>query len=305
MRDERTTMTTAVGELDAILTFPDGPGPFAGVVLVDGSGDGTADGWGDAVPRLVECGFAVLAHDKPGCGTAPGHWMDQSLDDRAEESLIALDTLMAHPDVAADRCGFYGVSQGGWVALLAAHRAGATVRFIVSISGPGIGVLAQDRFRVHTDLLREGHDPEMVADGMAWYGERARLLLDGAPVADIVHRQHALADRAWHGAVSAYFDDEPSLGFLARILAFDPAEAIAGAPCPVLALFGAADPTVPVAESAAAYLRLLPEPIDRHGVAILPRADHGLRVTHDPAVPDRERLAPGFMPLLRDFLRHM
>lgn len=300
--DELTSVPTAVGDLCAIVSVPEGDGPFPGVVLVDGSGDGTAADWGDAPARLVECGFVVLRHDKPGCGSSPGHWMDQTFDDRAAETRSALEVLRAHPAVVSEKCGLYGVSQGGWVALLTASQAPEVVRFVVSVSGPGVGVLAQDRFRVHTQLVAEGHGASDVEEAMAWFDVRARLLLDDAPAAEILTRQQGFAGRPWHAAVNGYFDNERLLGFVAKVLAFEPAEAIAALRCPVLALFGAADPMVPVAESVAVYLRALPGPIARHGIAVLPEADHGLYVTDDPAVPVREQLAPGYLPLLRDFL---
>lgn len=39
--------------------------------MLDGSGNGTADGWGGAVDLLVLSGTVALTHDKPGCGDCP------------------------------------------------------------------------------------------------------------------------------------------------------------------------------------------------------------------------------------------
>ena len=75
-------------------------------------------------------------------------------------------------------------------------------------------------------------------------------------------------------------------------------------PCPVLALFGAADTLVPVLPSVNAYAAHLPElPGDPHGIAVFPGADHGLFTADpDPAVPRTEQLAPGFLPMVAGFL---
>lgn len=154
---ERTRVSTAAGDLDALVHYLPSPLPQPGLVLVDGSGDGTADGWGGAVDLLVSCGAVVLTHDKPGCGESPGDWRTQSLTDRAEESLAAAALLRSHPAVAGMECGLYGVSQGGWVALIAAALE-ARIQFVISNSGPGVSPAHQDRFRILNDLRRDGHD---------------------------------------------------------------------------------------------------------------------------------------------------
>jgi len=43
---------------------------------------------------------------------------------------------------------------------------------------------------------------------------------------------------------------------------------------------------------------------DRHGIAVFPGADHGLFVgDFDPDRPRAEQLAPGFLPMVTEFLR--
>lgn len=77
-----------MGDLRALTWTP--ADPVAGVVLVDGSGEGACDDWSGWAERVAELGVVVLAHDRPGCGGSPGEFRTQTLADRADESLAAL-----------------------------------------------------------------------------------------------------------------------------------------------------------------------------------------------------------------------
>ncbi|GAA4904208.1 CocE/NonD family hydrolase [Stackebrandtia albiflava] len=269
--------------------------------MVDGSGDGTADDWGGWPERVAALGAVVLTHDKPGCGGSPGDWTTQTLEDRAHEALSAAAVLRRRAEVAGP-VGLLGVSQGGWVSLSAAKLAPDQVGFIVSLSGPGVSPARQDRVRIARDLRAEGRAEAETAEALAWLDERARLLTDGRPVAEVLELQNSLSDRPWYATTTRYFDTEAGLGFLARIIDFDAEAILPHVRCPVLALFGAADPLVPVAEGVAAFATGLPEN-PANGLAVFPDADHGLFIA--PPTPGTDRtaqLAPGFLTLLRGFL---
>jgi uncharacterized protein len=301
-REEWTSVPTAMGDLRALTWIPDAPTPLPGIVLVDGSGDGACDDWGGWPERFAACGAVVLSHDKPGSGGSPGNWLEQTFEDRARESLAALAVLRAHPACAGQPVGLLGFSQGGWVALLAAAAGG--VDFLISLSGPGVSPAAQDRDRIERELRARGTDPGAIAEAMAWIDERTKRLLGGEPVEDVLADQERLADRSWYAGTTEYFDNLPALSFLGRLLDFDPMPVLRRVPCPVLALFGAADTLVPVAASVEAFAANLPAlPGEPHGLAVFPGADHGLFTADpDPAVPRTEQLAPGFLPMVAGFL---
>jgi pimeloyl-ACP methyl ester carboxylesterase len=94
------------------------------------------------------------------------------------------------------------------------------------------------------------------------------------------------------------------LAFLAGILDLEPAEILPRITCPVLALFGAADPLVPVPDSVATFARHLPPlPGDPHGLAVFPGADHGLfTAPSHPSIPRTDQLAAGLLPMITEFL---
>jgi uncharacterized protein len=299
-----TVVPTTAGELRALIQVPDdAAGPLPGVVLVDGSGDGACDDWGEWPQRFLDCGAVVLTHDKPGSGESPGDWTQQSFEDRAHESLAALHVLRGHPAVAGRRVGLLGFSQGGWVAPLAAAVDPAAIDFVVTVSGPGVGPARQERYRIERALRDAGTADEDVEDALRWIDERTRRLCAGEPVGAVLADQERLPRRACYAIATEHFDQRAPLAFLARNLDFDPVPVLRRVQCPVLALFGADDTVVPVAESVAAIAAHLRPRGGCPGIGVFPGGDHGLFTADpEPGVPRTEQLAPGFLPMLAGFL---
>jgi uncharacterized protein len=288
------TEWTSVGDLRALTWTP--AEPVGGVVLVDGSGPGACDDWGGWAERIAELGVVVLAHDRPGCGGSPGAFLTQTLPDRAAESRAALAVLRRHPAVTGP-VGFLGFSQGGWVGMLAADAAD----FLVSVSGPGVGPAAQERYRIEADLRAAGLPPEQIADALVWVDERTARLLAGEDPAAVGADQSSRSGRPWYATGTQHFDTPEMLAYAARMFAFDPAPVLPTIACPALALFGAADSLVPVAASVAAWVAGVS---GLAGLAVFPGADHGLFVSDPvPGVDRTSQLAPGFLPMLAGFLR--
>src|SRR5262245_31338446 len=118
----------SVRGLTAIVRRPAYPATAA-AVMIDGSGPSAADDEWPAWAAGVDA--VLLRHDKPG------DWREQSLQDRAEESLAALGTLRSRL-APGTPVGLIGHSQGGWVAVLAAAIEPDEVGFVVTLSGPGV-----------------------------------------------------------------------------------------------------------------------------------------------------------------------
>jgi len=301
--ETETVVPTAVGDLGAIVRVPaEAAGPVPGVVLVDGSGDGDRYAWGGWPEWLAEAGSIVLRHDKPGCGGSPGHWTQQTLEDRAHETLAALRVLREHPGTAGQPVGLYGISQGGWVALLAAALKPDAVDFVICHSGPGTTPAEQERDRIGTWLRAEGHDEAAMTEAMAWVDRRFGLMRDGTSPEAILAEQQQFADRPWFGTALVPYDSEPAIAFISGMLDFDPRAVMPDVRCPVLALFGAADTLVPAHTNLRAYAEHLPSDV-RHGYAVFPQANHGLFVA-DPVegVDRRDQLAPAYLPTVTAFL---
>jgi uncharacterized protein len=134
--------------LAAVLRLPeDRRPPYPAAVLVHGSGRVTAQQMlNNAGRRLVALGVATLAYDKRGVGASTGEYTgigpansEHMFDLLAADALAAVAALKARRDIDPARIGLVGISQGGWIAPLAASRSD-DVAFVVSISGPAVSV---------------------------------------------------------------------------------------------------------------------------------------------------------------------
>jgi uncharacterized protein len=244
------------------------------------------------------------AMTSPAAGRSPGRWTEQTLEDRARESLEAVRVLRTAPTTAGQPAGLYGISQDGWVALLAAALEPDAADFVVCHSGPGTTPAQQERDRIEAWLREAGHDDATVSDGLSWVDARADLLRGDGPVGTILAEQAGFEDRPWYEIVTAHAYDHPAiLGFVRGILDFDPTTVMPQVRCPVLALWGGNDTVVPAQTSLRAFPEHLPPNPAAHGFAVFPGADHGLFTAYpDPDVDRRDQLAPAYLPTLTAFL---
>ena len=80
--------------LAGTLYLPSGPCPHPALVMLQGSGPTDRDSGGYFPPirdHFLSTGLAVLSWDKPGIGESTGHWTRQTLFDRADDALAAID----------------------------------------------------------------------------------------------------------------------------------------------------------------------------------------------------------------------
>src|SRR5262245_47108029 len=127
--------------LAGTLVAPLAGGPHPAVVLVQGSGpQGRAD-WhyrslGDFFARH---GIAALVYDKRGVGGSTGDHEAATFEDLAGDAASAVRFLAARKEIDRRRIGMLGSSQGGWLAPLAASRAGG-VAFLILDKGAAVDV---------------------------------------------------------------------------------------------------------------------------------------------------------------------
>jgi dienelactone hydrolase len=146
--DEALTLSSRDATLAATLVLPEtGRRPWPAVVMVHGSGRMTAaDMIGGVGRRLLSMGVAVLAYDKRGVGGSTGEYTGigpansvRMFDLLASDALAGVQALAGRRDIDATRIGLVGISQGGWIAPLAASR-DPRVNFVITISGPAVTV---------------------------------------------------------------------------------------------------------------------------------------------------------------------
>ena len=144
-RVEDVSIASAPGvRLAGTLTTPPGNGPFPGVVLVSGSGPHDRNGGGGAwkpflviADNLARHGIATLRYDKRGHAQSTGDYAASTSVDFADDAEAAVRFLRGRREIARDRVGMIGHSEGGMIAPMVAARSD-NVAFIILLAGPGL-----------------------------------------------------------------------------------------------------------------------------------------------------------------------
>src|SRR5579859_7331785 len=146
-KEEEVNFQNAAGTatLAGTLTIPAGTGPFPAALLVAGSGPQNRDEFlaghrpflvlADALARK---GIAVLRYDKRGIGKSTGDFSAATTEDFAADAAVALAYLKGRKEVAPEKVGVIGHSEGGLIApILAADGAAkGGVAWIVLLAAP-------------------------------------------------------------------------------------------------------------------------------------------------------------------------
>lgn len=177
MDEQRVSIRHGGHTLNGVLATPkDGRTRHGLVVYVHGDGPVDAthdDGYKPLWEANAKAGYASLSWDKPGVAGAPGNWLDQSMDDRADEAAAAIAWARARPDIDGDRIGLWGASQAGWV--LPKIAAKTPVRFVIAVS-PAINWLRQGRYNLLAELRADGASAARTEAALAKSDTTRRLL---------------------------------------------------------------------------------------------------------------------------------
>lgn len=104
------------------------------IALAHGSEDSDRYSFGPIPLVLASQGYAVLAYDKRGSGASTGDWRPAGLEEYATDLVAGIMAMSKRPEIDTARIAVLGVSEGGWVAPLAASGS-AAIKAIATISG--------------------------------------------------------------------------------------------------------------------------------------------------------------------------
>lgn len=272
------------GPLAGTLALPEGAGPFAGVVLVSGSGPLDRDSnhrrirFGvsqELAAALAHAGAASLRFDKRGVGASRStgrDWRSAGLHDNADDVAAAVEALRARPEVRDDAVLVVGHSEGAVLACMLAER---------GIPLAGVGLLSGSA-RPGRQLLQ--WQASAIAPTLPRF-VRAVLRLLRVDLAAKVSRNHDKLERtttdvAWVGGARL------NARWFREFLAYDPAIGLRGlgrAQVPVLAVTGDKDLQTPPED----VLRIGDLAGDRSEVHLVPDVTHSLR--RQPGPPSLSR----------------
>jgi len=208
--EEEITFTSGANELYGVLTLPTSEGPHPAIVLLSGSERGGAgNSWYQLhAHRLVKDGYAVLLYDPPGTGRSPGSHDFETLEDRAQEAVAAVEYMQSREDIQSDAVGLWGHSQGGWVTQMAAAK-DDDVAFIISVSGSGVTPAEQEVYRVEAQSKAAGFSEEDVTKATIF----RRLLVDWV-LSEPMYREanedavRNLGEGSWNEMMAVVYDSE-------------------------------------------------------------------------------------------------
>jgi hypothetical protein len=309
LRQETVRFSRGAVTLAGIVTFPATAPPHPALVLVHGSGPQPRD---HAVLRWIADwfalqGLAVLAYDKRGVGESTGDWTEASLEDLAGDALAAVAHLQGRPEIRPDGVGLWGISQGGWIATLAAAHS-RDVAFIILVSGPGVSVAQQDVDRIE-GTLRAGGFSAGEAQAAAAHQRLFYDVLSGSAAWEELEASMQTARHArWaaHVALPTRERFDLRTPFLRPFFGYDPAPDLERVTCPVLALFGGRDLIVPPERNIARMEQALRRGANAdYTIEVFPTGDHVLTATKTGAlqeIPFNRELAPGYLETVRQWL---
>lgn len=279
--------------LDGTLYLPATGSHLAAVVALHDAGIPTRDGklYDHLRSALPAIGIAVLIYDRRGAGTSTGTPNAASYETLADDAIAGKRAIEQNSRIDPHRVGYWGLSQGGWLAVIAAAR-DARAAFVVSISAPLTTPGEQMEFATSNRLSVRGYSASAIAQMLqvrrTYYG-----FLRGQ-----VSREVALAaltaakKQPWFDI--SYLPDplnltnDPSHSVARRQIDDDMTSAIGAIKVPMLFMFGGSDPWVPVAASVE-RLRVLATQKPNIGYVVIPNADHALMFqSHDTMQDDRK-----------------
>ncbi|MFI7222383.1 alpha/beta hydrolase family protein [Nonomuraea angiospora] len=232
----------------------------AGVVLVHGAGTGTKRDklLGEAV-AFARQGLSVLIYDKRSEGYS---LFERSYSQLADDALGAVRTLRRQPGVDPAKVGIWGLSEGGWVAPLAASRS-KDISFVILVGANGLQPLRQQTWAVAAGLRKAGVSGSFV--------DRAEPTM-----------YRVIADAGMFP--EPYYDPEPVIASLRQ---------------PVLGIWGVHDLLTPPRETPPIFARALEKGGNRqYTFRFFADADHAAHRTPDGGVTRLPELAPGYAELV-------
>lgn len=296
---------TLAGEV----VLPEGDGPFPGVVMLHGSDPQPREGNLGMAMLFASQGIASLIFDKRGVGESVAPDWRASFDEYAGDARAGFDALRAHAGIDPGRVGYWGHSQGAWIAALAGSRT-KDAAFVVLECGGAIDVV-ETTLWWGEQLLRATADftPEQIADLSDYRRKKFAVAAGRMRLEELAPFTEAARAEPWFPRVT---DQIPGGPFWKGNAGYDPVPALEGlVHCPVLAIYAEHDdstPSGPSVETFSAAMRRSGH--TRATVRLIPDANHGLFETKTGKRMDEElaalqRFAPEYVPLLLGWLKEV
>jgi len=309
---EEVTFKNGDVTLAGTLLLPTAKGKHPALVFTHGGGPQLRDiMWGLGYLYAAR-GFAVLSCDKRGVGRSTGNWGEASFEDLADDAVAGARFLQTRPDIAANQIGFWGLSQGGWIAPLAASRFPDSA-FAIALSGGGLSPAEQELLDSEYELSKAGYSADEINDALAFQKLKNEII--ASPLSDAKWDEYAKAraiakDKKWfrHPGIDVRGPekrDDPFWTHMRRFYVYDPAPTLRASKAPLLAIFGELDTPEGVKANVSAIKQILDQAERRdYTVKVYPNGSHNL-MEIPPDNPNEfvrlQRFPPDFFEMMVDW----
>jgi pimeloyl-ACP methyl ester carboxylesterase len=308
------TFSNGDAKLVGTLYVPRSPRPVPAIVVYHGASEPLASTplYRHLSEGLPQIGIAVLLFDRRGTGASIGR-ADVPYQVLSDDGVAGANAIRQLAAIDAVRVGYWGISQGGWLATLAASH-DPRAAFAVAVSAPLVSPELQMEFAMSNRLRLMGYGQGDVDDMLA-----ARQMLDGYfnginSRTEAVDALGKIENRPWFGQMylpkPESVPTDPAKSSWRGEMDVDSFAAVAQVRIPIVYILGAEDPWIPVSQSVARLRQLAPtHPLLQF--AVIPRANHlmmePVRDTMDDAGPEQVAVdvpqSSGYFMLLAAWLQ--
>jgi uncharacterized protein len=261
------------------------PAGETAIVALHAAGEGTREGvlYQHLHQVLPPAGVGVVTFDRRGEGESTGE------SSRGRFNLQVEDALAVREAVDAERVGFWGHSQGGWIGPLAT-AASDRVGFLVLVASTGVTPSEQMMYATAEQLRLAGYDEGVVARALAlrrtfedWVHARGR-----EREAELKAELRAGVDEPWFSLafLPPILPDDEGCRRWNEEMDFDPRPVFAQVNVPTLLFYGQADSWTPVVASVEAWRQARGDDVE---IVVIPEAEHDLTLPDGTLAPEYER----------------
>lgn len=287
MAEQRIEIETAHGTLTGTLILPEKYSGTVGlVVFVHGDGpinDTYDDGYKPLWEKFASAGYASLSLNKPGIDGSSGNWLEQSMEDRAQETISAINWAKSLPMIDTQSIGLWGASQAGWV-IPKIVREVPDIAFSILVS-PAVNWISQGKYNTRLEMKQQGFSEYEIQAKEHDNAQVLQLLNERASYEDylrIADSEDLISRERWT--------------FITKNYQSDATEELSYFNAPVHLVLGGQDINVDIEETERIYREKIPASL--LSVSYFPNADHSMLSKKNAASPLRAYLTAVFFPRL-------
>jgi pimeloyl-ACP methyl ester carboxylesterase len=271
------------------------PAGKTALIALHGAGSGTRDYqlYEHLHEVLPPAGIGVVTFDRRGEGHSTG---DLS---RGRFEIQAQDALAVREAIDVPRVGLWGLSQGGWIAPLAASQS-SRVSFVVGIASTGVTPSEQMMYAVAQQLERARYGNAVVQRVLAlrrFYEAYVHGYANDREEELAAELAKAMEEPWW---LLAFLPPVPLDAEGRRLwieeMDFDPCPIFAQVRVPALMFYGEDDAWTPVQPSVDAWRRARGDDVE---IVVIPEASHELCLADDTLAPEYEQKLVDWLLALR------